>query len=139
GCRGHYIRVRSEVDDVVHALSDPREGYRPLSAPRQPERVALTSATLLPVGRSRAVVLGLALFLVGAASLGLLDATTGGDWPGWDEGWALVAFPLGIPLALYVGAGVARAESPTRVATIGTLAVWLWGAAVFVTWLVFGG
>jgi hypothetical protein len=94
---------------------------------------------LLPVGHSRAVVLGLALFLAGAASLGLLDATTGGDWPGWDEGWALVAFPLGIPLALYVGAGVARAESPSRVAMIGTLAVWLWGAAVFVTWLVFGG
>jgi hypothetical protein len=77
--------------------------------------------------------------LLGAASLGLLDATTGGDWPGWDEGWVLVAFPLGVPIALYVGAGVAKAPSPRRVATIGTLAVWLWGAAVFVTWMVFGG
>jgi len=84
-------------------------------------------------------VLGLVLFLVGAASLGLIDATAGGDWPGWDEGWALVTFPVGVPLALYVGAGVARAESPTRVATFGTLAVWLWGAAVFVTWMVLGG
>jgi hypothetical protein len=90
------------------------------------------------VGHSRAAVLGLVLFLVGAASLGLMDATTGGDWPGWDEGWALVTFPVGVPLVLYLGAGVAKAESPTRVATFGTLAVWLWGAAVFVTWLVIG-
>jgi hypothetical protein len=85
------------------------------------------------------VVLGLVLFLVGAATLGLMDATEGGDWPGWDEGWALVTFPIGVPLALYLGAGVAKADSPTRVATFGTLAVWLWGAAVFVTWLVIGG
>ena len=84
-------------------------------------------------------MLGLVLFLVGAASLGLLDATSGGDWPGWDEGWALVAFPLGVPIALYVGARIAKAASPSRVAIIGTLAVWLWGAAVFVAWLVFGG
>jgi hypothetical protein len=91
------------------------------------------------VGRSRGAVLALVLFVVGAAFLALIDATAGDDWPGWDEGWALVAFPLGVPLALYVGAGVAKAESPTRVATIGTLAVWLWGAAVFVTWLVVGG
>jgi hypothetical protein len=90
------------------------------------------------VGRSRAAVLGLVLFLVGVALLGMLDATSGGDWPGWDEGWALVAFPAGVPIALYVGAGLTKAESPTRVATIGTLAVWLWGAAVFVTWMVFG-
>jgi hypothetical protein len=85
------------------------------------------------------VVLGLVLFLVGAATLGLMDATAGGDWPGWDEGWALITFPIGVPLALYLGAGVAKADSPTRVATFGTLAVWLWGAAVFVTWLVIGG
>ncbi len=91
------------------------------------------------MGRSRAAVLGLVLFLVGAAALGLMDAIAGDDWPGWDEGWALVAFPLGIPLALYAGAGIARAERRTRVATIGTLAVWLWGAAVFVAWLIFGG
>ena len=56
------------------------------------------------------MVLGLVLFLVGVAVLGLVDATSGGDWPGWDEGWALVAFPLGVPLALYLGAGVANAE-----------------------------
>jgi short subunit fatty acids transporter len=90
------------------------------------------------VGRSR-VVPGLVLFLVGALALGLTDATRGGDWPGWDEGWALVAFPLGIPLVLYVGAGIARADQPARIATIGTLAVWLWGALVYVTWHLVGG
>jgi hypothetical protein len=90
------------------------------------------------VGRARAAVLGLVLLVVGAAVLALIDATKGGDWPGWDEGWALLTFPLGVPVALYVGAEVAKAESPTRVATIGTLAVWIWGAAVFVTWLIVG-
>jgi hypothetical protein len=90
------------------------------------------------VRRSRAVLV-LVLFLVGALTLGLTDATAGGDWPGWDEGWALVAFPLGVPLALYLGAGIWKADSPARVATIGTLAVWLWGAAVFVTWFFGGG
>jgi hypothetical protein len=82
--------------------------------------------------------LGLALFLLGALALGLRDAMRGGDWPGWDEGWALVTFPLGIPLALYVGALVTGAERPDRIATIGTLAVWLWGASVFVTWYLVG-
>jgi len=97
-----------------------------------------SSVTVRRVGRPRAAVLALVLFLVGAALLGLMDAIAGDDWPGWDEGWALVTFPLGVPLALYVGASIARAERPTRVATIGTLAVWLWGAAVFVTWMVVG-
>ncbi len=89
------------------------------------------------MGRSR-VLWGLVLFLVGALALGVIDATRSGDWPGWDEGWALVTFPLGIPLALYVSAGIGRAEQPARVATIGTLAVWLWGASVFVTWHLIG-
>lgn len=89
------------------------------------------------MGRSRVVALGLVLFLVGA--LALTDATLGDDWPGWDEGWALVVFPLGIPFALYVSAGLARAARPERIATLGTLAVWLWGAAVFVAWFFAGG
>jgi hypothetical protein len=85
-----------------------------------------------------ALVPALILFLVGALALGLTDATSGGDWPGWDEGWALVVFPLGIPLALYAAAGFGRATRPARVAIIGSLAVWLWGAAVFVTWFFVG-
>jgi hypothetical protein len=89
------------------------------------------------VGHSRAALV-LVLFILGALTFGLVDATSGGDWPGWDEGWALVAFPLGVPVALYIGAGLGHVERARRVATIGTLAVWLWGAAVFVTWLVVG-
>jgi hypothetical protein len=84
------------------------------------------------------VVLGLVLFLLGALALWLADATRGGDWPGWDEGWALLVFPLGIPLALFVGARIARAEQRARIATIGTLAVWLWGAVVYVAWHLVG-
>jgi hypothetical protein len=78
------------------------------------------------------------VFLFFALVLGFTDATSGGDWPGWDEGWALVVFPLGVPLALYAAAGLGRAGPAARVATIGTLAVWLWGAAVFVTWFFLG-
>jgi hypothetical protein len=89
------------------------------------------------VGRSR-YVLVLVLLLVGALALGLTDATSGGDWPGWDEGWALVVFPLGVPPALYAAARLGGTRRPARVATVGTLAVWLWGAAVFVTWFVAG-
>ena len=43
------------------------------------------------------------------------DAVRSGDWPGWDEAWVPIVFPLGIPLAVTValtlgGAGV-RATS----------------------------
>ena len=43
--------------------------------------------------------LGAAVLGVLAVALALMvaDAAEGGDWPGWDEGWAVVAFPLGIP------------------------------------------
>ena len=84
------------------------------------------------------VALVLVLLLVGALALGLTDATSGGDWPGWDEGWVVVVFPLGVPLALYAAAGLGRAGRPARVATVGTVAVWLWGASVFVTWFFLG-
>ena len=83
------------------------------------------------------------VFAVLAGVLGLMvwDARQGGDWPGWDEGWALVAFPLGIPLvvawALEVGGAAARATTLRLVALV-TGAVWLWGAVVFVVWLVAG-
>jgi hypothetical protein len=69
------------------------------------------------------------------------DAVTSGDWPGWDEAWVLIAFPLGIPLAvaaaLSVGGAAARATSARLVALV-TGAVWLWGAAIFVVWFILG-
>lgn len=69
------------------------------------------------------------------------DAIYSGDWPGWDEAWVLIVFPLGIPLAvaaaLSVGGASARARSGRLVALV-TGAVWLWGAAVFVVWFVLG-
>jgi hypothetical protein len=90
--------------------------------------------------RTAVVVLVLAAL---AASLTLMvdDAIDGGDWPGWDEAWALVAFPLGIPVAvaaaLAVGGPAVRTKSARLVALV-TGAVWLWGAAVYVVWFVLG-
>ena len=79
--------------------------------------------------------------LAGAFALMVDDAMHGGDWPGWDEAWAIVAFPLGIPIAvataLSVGGPAAQATSARLVALV-TGAVWLWGAAVFVVWFVVG-
>ena len=78
-----------------------------------------------------------------AGSLGLMvdNAVRGGDWPGWDEAWALIAFPLGIPVAvagaLGVGGPTLRTTSARLVALV-TGAVWLWGAAVFVVWFAVG-
>ena len=78
-----------------------------------------------------------------AASFGLMvdDAVHGGDWPGWDEAWALVAFPLGIPVAVAVALGVSRPAVRTtsaRLVALVTSAVWLWGAAIFVVWFLVG-
>ena len=77
--------------------------------------------------------------LAGAFALMVDNAMHGDDWPGWDEAWAIVAFPLGIPVAvaaaLIVGGPAARATSARLVALV-TGAVWLWGAAVFVVWVV---
>ena len=90
--------------------------------------------------RTAVVVLVLAAL---AASLALMvdDAAHGGDWPGWDEGWALVAFPLGIPVAVAAAVGVAgkavRAASG-RIIVLATGAIWLWGAALFAVWIVLG-
>jgi hypothetical protein len=78
-----------------------------------------------------------------AASFVLMvdDAVNSGDWPGWDEAWVLIVFPLGIPVAvaasLSVGGPAARATSARLVALV-TGAVWLWGAAVFVAWFLLG-
>jgi small-conductance mechanosensitive channel len=90
--------------------------------------------------QTTAVVLVLAAL---AASLVLMvdDAVHGGDWPGWDEAWVLVVFPLGIPVTVAAALGIA---GPTARATSGRLvalvtgAVWLWGAAVFVVWFAVG-
>ena len=78
-----------------------------------------------------------------AASVVLMvdDAAHGGDWPGWDEGWALVVFPLGIPVAVAaaVGAGgEALRAAGGRIIVLVTGAVWLWGAMVFALWFLVG-
>jgi hypothetical protein len=83
---------------------------------------------------------GAAVLGVLAASLVLMvaDAAVGEDWPGWDEGWAVILFPLGIPLAVATGLGAAaRASEAWRVAVV-TVAVWAWGAVVFLAWLALG-
>jgi hypothetical protein len=65
------------------------------------------------------------------------DAAHGSDWPGWDEGWALVVFPLGIPVA--VGASGKRLRAVGgRIIVLVTGAVWLWGAMVFALWFLVG-
>ncbi|HEX5799226.1 MAG TPA: hypothetical protein VFY02_03910 [Gaiellaceae bacterium] len=79
-----------------------------------------------------------AAFVAAVFLLMLTDAVDGGDWPGWDEGWALVAFPLGVPLVLAAALAAARVSRPLRVITTATLAVWTWGALVFVLWYVVG-
>ena len=89
--------------------------------------------------------IGVLAVLVLAALAGVLglmvEDARGGDWPGWDEGWALVAFPLGIPLAVAAALGVggtAVRATTLRLVALVTGAVWLWGAVVFVVWFVVG-
>ena len=98
--------------------------------------VLVGRARLVPV---RAAALILTVLVLGAGfALMSFDAMQGGDWPGWDEGWALFAFPLGIPLAILVGLSVSvRFASQRGIGALGlgaTLAVWLWGAGVFAVW-----
>jgi hypothetical protein len=72
---------------------------------------------------------------VGSAEIllaGPIDALSG-DWPGWDDGWTLIVFPLGIPLALWL------ALRELRLAAVATLAVWAWALLVFVAWWALGG
>ena len=79
--------------------------------------------------------------LAGVLGLMVEDAGHGGDWPGWDEGWALVAFPLGIPLAVAAALGLggtAVRATTLRLVALVTGAVWLWGAVVFVVWFAVG-
>lgn len=79
-----------------------------------------------------------AAFVAAVFLLMLTDAVDGDDWPGWDEGWALVAFPLGVPLVLGAALAAARVSRLPRVTAMATLAVWMWGALVFVLWYVVG-
>jgi hypothetical protein len=83
-------------------------------------------------------LLAAAAFVAAVFLLMLTDAVDGGDWPGWDEGWALVAFPLGVPLVLGAALAAARVSRPLRVTAMATLAVWTWGGLVFVLWYVVG-
>jgi hypothetical protein len=86
---------------------------------------------------------GVLVLAVLAASLVLMvdDAAHGGDWPGWDEGWALVVFPFGIPVAVAAAVGVggeALRAVGGRIIVLVTAAVWLWGAILFALWFVVG-
>jgi hypothetical protein len=91
--------------------------------------------------RQTAVVLPVLAALAASFALMVDDAAHGGDWPGWDEGWALVAFPLGIPVAVAAAVGVggkAVRAAGGRIIVFVTGAVWLWGAALFALWFVVG-
>ena len=91
--------------------------------------------------RQTTVVVLVLAALAGSLALMMDEATHSGDWPGWDEGWALVAFPLGIPVAVGTAVGVGRrAVSATtlRLVALVTVAVWLWGAVVFTVWFAIG-
>ena len=90
----------------------------------------------------RTGVVALVLATLGAVlALMVADAGRGGDWPGWDEGWALVAFPLGIPFAVAAALGLggtAVRATTARLVALVTGAVWLWGAVIFVVWFAVG-
>ena len=58
------------------------------------------------------------------------DSAVGGDWPGWDEGWAVVVFPLGVPLPVASGLAVAGGGLAGRPGfAVVTAAVWAVGRA----------
>jgi hypothetical protein len=90
--------------------------------------------------RSLGIALTLAALLL-ALALMLDEAVQGGDWPGWDEGWVLIVFPLGLPAPVAAGLRLApsrmRDGTWRRIALI-TGAIWLWGAALFLVWLTIG-
>lgn len=88
-------------------------------------------------GGDKILVLAMIVFLVATLGAMLADAEAG-DWPGWDEGWALVVFPVGIPVVVSLAVGRARAALDWRLVGLTTLAIWVWGAALFVTWMLVG-
>jgi hypothetical protein len=89
-------------------------------------------------------LLGIALTLASllvALALMIDEAIRGDDWPGWDEGWVLVVFPLGLPAPVAAGLRLAPSrmgDSTWGRITLVTGAIWLWGAALFLVWLTDG-
>jgi hypothetical protein len=84
------------------------------------------------------VVAGAVALLGVAFALMVGDAVSGHDWPGWDEGWAFIAFPLGVPVAVACALVALRASSFGAQLVGLTAAVWLWGACVFLLWYALG-
>ena len=95
------------------------------------------------VSRPQTTVVVVLVLAALAGSFGLMidEAAHSGDWPGWDEGWALVAFPLGIPVAAGAAVGIGRcavSAANVRLVALVTGAIWLWGAALFTVWFAVG-
>jgi hypothetical protein len=84
--------------------------------------------------------LRVAVLVVLATGLAMMvaDAVAGDDWPGWDEGWAVIVFPLGIPLPVAAGLAATHRGSPGSRVVVVTAAVWSWGALLFAAWLAVG-
>jgi hypothetical protein len=77
------------------------------------------------------------LMLVLAASLAVaVYLSRRGDWPGWDEGWALVLLPVGVPFAVAAGLLMSgRGALTLRAVALVSLAVYGWSALLFLAWL----
>lgn len=88
----------------------------------------------------RALAAVATLVLIAGASFAVASyLATRGDWPGWDEGWALLLLPVGVPLAVAGGLGlVGRTALTLRTLLLISLAVWGWGALLFLAWLAVG-
>jgi hypothetical protein len=78
---------------------------------------------------------GMLLLVLGASSAVAVYLSWRGDWPGWDEGWALVALPVGVPLAVAAGLYLERGRPTRRAVLLVSLAIWSWGALLFLAWL----
>lgn len=79
----------------------------------------------------------LVVLAAGLASM-VADAVVGDDWPGWDEGWAVLVFPLGIPVPVAAGLAATSHASQSERVLVVTAAIWSWGALLFAAWLALG-
>jgi hypothetical protein len=85
--------------------------------------------------RAFAAAATLLLVLLGSGAVARYLSARG-DWPGWDEGWALVLLPVGVPLAVAAGLLMAgRGALTLRALFTVSLAVWAWGVLLFFAWL----